>query len=213
MKHIITIILLILTFDLSAQNGDPIPIWKEIIPDTIYLSKNIDTILIPSICQDILKENSTYKKFHFYYHNGNEYDEGGSFKVYKNGIVNCNEIYCPKDSIQKYNLTELASLIKSQDDFEIKYFLVEKNSIAELEALNKTEYILKFELRYKGEIKFSQKITVASNKKWKTLNPVLINVWQLNQHEEKIISLDITENYLDENKVNLRQTRRIILKI
>lgn len=213
MKHLTTILLLILTFDLSAQDEDPIPMWNEIVPDTIQLSRNFDTLLIPSICQDLLGENRTYKKFHFYYRIENGYHEGSSFKVYNIQGLNCNEIYCSTDTINKYNLTELAVLTKGQDEIEIKYTLVEKKQITELEAINKTEYTLNIELYNKGKIIYNQKIRVASNKKWKTLKPVQINIWQTAENTEKIILLDITENYFTENKVNLRQTKRVFLKI
>ncbi|MEO9258605.1 MAG: hypothetical protein ABI207_09500, partial [Crocinitomicaceae bacterium] len=66
----------------DVPDGNPIPIWHSIIPDTIFLSNNYESILIPSICQKYVTVNKSSKKFIFYQLIKDTIIEANKFVIY-----------------------------------------------------------------------------------------------------------------------------------
>ncbi|MEO9258277.1 MAG: hypothetical protein ABI207_07840, partial [Crocinitomicaceae bacterium] len=128
-------------------------------------------------------------------------------------IWHISNIYFPVDSLRKLSLNKVALLDKNQDYLTVSYFLKKTRKIKELTAINKTEYTIKCEVKYKDSIVFSQLAKWNSNMDWKKLNLVSLYIWKVQDNSTKIVAIDLNEFYYNEEKVNVSSTKRTIIRL
>lgn len=215
MKLISTTILLVLYFSLHGQGGSPIPMPEEIVPDTIYCTKDYDSIVVAGICQKSDMNNISYKGFALYELKETKYSCFEIWRIQNDGGQNCNLAKIPTDSLDKYDLNQFAVKNADLNSFQCIYSLISKEkNMRKKGALFDYEYNLKIEIYIQDEIWETDRIRIGTdNKNWKELKPVEIFTWRISKKDEMIMMVKYHNYYLNDQKVNYRERIEKIYKI
>ena len=92
--------------------------WMEIIPDTIYISEDKNSLMMAEICQNYIMDEKykAHKGFFIYKKNNNTFESNDYFKRYGE---NCDSIYYPKDTLSKYQLFNFAVKVENSPTIKI----------------------------------------------------------------------------------------------
>lgn len=189
--------------------------WTEIIPDTIFLTEQYDTIIMAGICQNHIVEDYSYKGFALYYSENNTLEQFDTWRIYHENKSNCHEAYIPNDSLVKYHINKLGIRTPNIKGLSCNYSLIEKkDKMKELGALFEYEYKIKFDIIDNKTIIFSDTLQFGSyNKDWKKVKPVEIYKWITQDYTCEVVLIKYQNYYLDDEKRNHRDRIDKLIKM
>jgi hypothetical protein len=156
---------------------ESISYWQELTPDSIFISKNIDTIIGGFFYVEYGLQKQACKQFGVYSLNDNMFIPSLCFEIHQVGLNLQDSIKIP----HKFDSNYIVAILQKSDLINMHYKVKYKWKKNKTSVFNQHEY--NYEIIQNQKIIYSGHSSINSTEKKKNLKPIYIYIYKTNDFD------------------------------